>query len=182
MPTLNNVIFSVLLDPLAVNAANQFSIQLDNDTFDLLSTYAGGGVISRVSQIRIKTKQYNFYLQQGRNAFVQRVDFNVDRTDSGKILVDYFVSTAGNFLVEDGQATGMLLGTSVLQTSPYPSIPFEATASRLWHQIYLQADGECIQLYLYLDDALMRDNGVRTADFQLHAMVLHAMPTSSRLQ
>lgn len=183
IPNLNDLIYPVIDNATYPLTRNQFSVEIDPSiAVDFASTYNGGGVISRVSQIRIRTKEYNFYLQQGRNAFVQRVDFNIDRTDNGKILVDYFVSTSGNFLVEDGQATGMLLGTSVLTTSPYPSIPFEQNATRLWHPVYLQADGECIQLYLYLNDALMKDVGVRNSDFQLHAMVIHAMPTSSRLQ
>lgn len=180
---LNNKIYRVTA---SLTAANTFTINYPDPTsvVTIAGTYSGGGLIARVSNILIKTKEYNFYAQQGRNAYVSKVDFLVDRTDSGQMTVDFFVSTAVNSMIgdSDSSGTGSLLGTSILETTPYSLLPYEAIATRLWHPLYLQADGECIQLQVSMSDAQMRNTSIREADFQLHALCIHAQPTSQRLQ
>lgn len=152
-------------------------------------TYIGGGLISRVSQISIKTKEYNFYAKEGRNAYISKVDFMVDRTDSGQIQVEFYVSTALIPLLADSQGNGELLGTGTLDTYAYTlangaeaPIPFEETAVRLWHPVYFDADGEVVQLQLILNDTQMKDIDVRRSGFTLHAMSISAQPTSYRFQ
>lgn len=151
-------------------------------------TYKGGGLISRVSKISISTKQYNFYAKQGRNAYISKVDFMVDRTESGQIQVDFYVSTALTPLLQDSAANGVLLGTGTLDTFAYTlanntpaPIEYEKNATRLWHPVYFQADGEVVQLKLELSDEQMTDVDIRESDFTLHAMCITAQPTSNRL-
>ena len=173
---LNDSIFEITLI-----TQNTFSFTFDDGLGTILAgVYAGNGTISRVSNISITTKEYNFYASKGRNAYVSKVDFLVDKTDAGQIDVDYFISTSLNSMISSG--TGSLLGTTTLDTFPYPSIPFEADASRLWHPVYFQADGECVQLNIAMNDEQLRDVDIREADFQLHAMVFYAQPSSTRLQ
>jgi hypothetical protein len=160
---------------------------IDVNTFtiiapDIAGTYLGGGTIARVSRIDILTKQYNFYVAQGRNCYVSKVDFYVDRTADGQITIDFFPSSSNLSLVEEGTVTGAIVGTSVLDTSAYVSIPLEAQQDRLWHPVYLQAEGECIQLRIYLSDTQMVQSDVIFSDFQMHAMTFYAQPTSQRLQ
>jgi hypothetical protein len=171
---------------------------IDSDTFTIIApdilarlvapvseVYTGGGTISRVSRIDILTKQFNFYVEEDRNAMVERIDFLVDRTDSGEITIDYATSTSSpeaDGLIEAGQLTGTLLGNSVLSTSPYALYPLEFKQDRLWHPVYLWADGEAIQLRIYFSDQEMLDYNVVTAPFQLHAMTFFAAKSSSRLQ
>lgn len=144
--------------------------------------YQGGGLISRVSQINIKTKQYNFYAKDGRNSFVNKVDFLVDRTANGQLDVNYYVSTSIDNLLLDSINTGTLLGTGTLDTFPYPLIPLEATSTRLWHPVYLQAEGEVIQLELTMNSVQMLDPLIRESGFQLHAMCIYSDPSSFRFQ
>ena len=144
--------------------------------------YIGGGLISRVSQINIKTKQYNFYAKDGRNSFVNKVDFLVDRTTNGQIDVNYYVSTSIDNLLLDSANTGSLLGTGTLDTFPYPLIPLETTSARLWHPVYFQAEGEVIQFELTMNPVQMLDTNIREAGFQLHAMCIYSSPTSYRFQ
>jgi len=182
--SLNNKIFKIIK-------------RIDADTLQILvpptdqftGTYTGGGLISRVSNISIKTKEYNFYAEQGRNAYISKVDFMVDSTPAGQIQVDFYVSTATIPLLRDSQGDGSLLGTGTLDTFPYTlangteaPIPFEATAVRLWHPVYFDADGEVVQLQLVMNDAQMRDVSVRKSGFALHAMCISAQPTSYRFQ
>ena len=145
--------------------------------------YTGGGTLARVSVVDILTKEYNFYAEQNRNAYIPQVNFLVERTLSNSINVDYFVSTGGTSIVADGMTTGSLLGTSVLQTYPYDVnlAPLEQVQSRLWHPVYLQAEGECIQLRLYLGPKQLFNTENIFEDFQLHAMLFLAQPTASRL-
>lgn len=172
---LNGKIFQLIAGTVAPST---LTFIYDGGTL-LAGTYKGNGTISRVSNINIETKEYNFYQQQGRNAYVSKVDFLLDKTDSGAIMVDYFVSTSGDSMINSG--TGTLLGTSVLDTSAYIDVPFEANTSRVWHPLYFQADGECVQLQFYLSDDQMRSTAIRKSDFQLNAMCWYATP-SSRLQ
>ena len=176
-------------------AGNYFNTQIfqvltvtDKDNFTIgpnasfTGVYQGGGLISRVSQINIKTKQYNFYAQIGRNSFVNKVDFLVDRTTNGQIDVNYYVSTSSDNLLLNSANTGSLLGTGTLDTFPYPLIPLEATSTRLWHPVYFQAEGEVIQFELTMNSLQMLNPLIRQAGFQLHAMCIYSNPSSFRFQ
>ncbi len=179
---INGTIQRVMID--LTNANNFTFVFGDSNSPSLAGTYLGGGVISRVTNPEILTKAYNFYQEKGRNAAINKIDFLVDATASGKILVDWFVSTGADAMVSESSAisgTGCLLGTSVLDTSPYISIPLEADQSQLWHPAYISANGEFVQLYLHMDDTLQRSVLVRESPFQLHAMCFVTTPTS-RLQ
>lgn len=189
---LNNKIFEVII-PITQNT---FTFEYDDALGTIIAgTYAGNGVFARVSNILIRTKEYNFYVNQnmGQNIRFNKVYFLVDRTDAGQLQVDYFVSTAFNSMIADGGSLGTntLTGTSVLETTPYPTVPLEQTATRLWHPNYLWADGECIQLKLSMTTEQMTTvianpdgsiTGPALVDFQLHAMVIYADHASSRLQ
>jgi hypothetical protein len=172
---LNTQIFQVL----TVTDKDNFTIG-PNASFT--GVYQGGGLISRVSQINIKTKQYNFYAQIGRNSFVNKVDFLVDRTTNGQIDVNYYVSTSSDNLLLNSANTGSLLGTGTLDTFPYPLIPLEATSTRLWHPVYFQAEGEVIQFELTMNSLQMLNPLIRQAGFQLHAMCIYSNPSSFRFQ
>lgn len=161
--------------------------KVDNNTIDINSpfstgTYTGGGTAARVSEIDILTKEYNFYVDEGRNFYIQKVDFFVDRTANGQILVDYYTSSSSQSSYQQAASSGTLLGSSILETSPYSTIPFEATQERLWHPVYLQGDGEFVQLNLYLNDDQIRDPNIALSNFELHAMTFYTIPTASRLE
>jgi hypothetical protein len=178
---------------------------VDSNTITLLmvtsqdgsGTYTGGGTIARVSNINILTKEYNFYVDEGRNCYVAKADFLVERTSHGAITVDYYVSTAENAMVaesapESTGGTGANVGTNVLETSPYSTVPFEASQTRLWHPVYFQADGEFVQLNLYFNDTTdqrqgatlsqIRNPQIALDNFELHAITFSVTPTASRLQ
>jgi hypothetical protein len=116
----------------------------------------------------------------------------VDRTASNYIKVNYNLGTArGLGLPQDNLA---LLGNSQLETFPYALNPFEANQSQFWHNVYLSADGEFIQIQLVNDQnqpfnfTLSGNPATATTsygveqDFQMHSMIIYAQPTSSGLQ
>ena len=174
---LNGKIFKIY----DVSSKDAFVVEEYEDD-PVTGTYNGAGTVTRVSNINIVTKEYNFYSSQGRNAYVSKVDFQLDRTAEGEVAVDYYVSSGALKMVAQGQITGAALGTNILETYPYAIYPFEATQHRLWHPIYFQADGEFIQLSIYMTYDQMIDPAISESDFQLHAMIFYATPTASRLQ
>ncbi len=163
MGGINNMIALVV----AVVDVNNFIVLIPS----VVGTYTGGGTIARVSRVDIVTKQYNFYLNQGRNASVTRVDFFVDKTTEGQVTIDYYTSTANQ-----------IIGSQILETSPYALYPLESNQDQLWHPVYLLAEGEFIQLRIYMSDDQMIDNSIALSDFQLNAMTFYAQRTSDRLQ
>jgi hypothetical protein len=181
---LNNMIFKVHTNPFALDPNSFLIIYQDALGTVINGVYFGGGTMARVSQINLTTKEFNFYANKGRNAYVSKVDFLVDSTPFGQIEVDFFVSSAINSMVTDSGPTGTnsLLGTGNLETFPYPTVPLEIQQERLWHPVYFQADGEYIQLQLQLNEQQMLDFNVMICDFQLHALVVFAQPSSTRLQ
>lgn len=148
------------------------------DAIAFTGIYTGGGTLARVSNINIKTKEYNFYASKGYNAVVSKIDFLVDRTDSGEITVDYFVSTSDEGTIEasGSEGTNALVGLSTLETFAYDFIPYEASSTRLWRSVYIQAQGECIQLQLTMSEAEMKDVNIMNEDFELHGFIVNASP------
>lgn len=148
-------------------------------------TYTGGGVASRVSQINILTKQYNFYTGEDRSIYVSKIDFLVDKTKNGIVAIDFLNSSTANVSVSDGP------GSKYLETSPYDLIPLEKFQSRLWHPLYFYAEGQAVQFNFNMTGPFMFDyiinedgtiNYVALEDFQLHAMAIYTQRTSMRMQ
>ena len=199
--TLNRIVARVSVDPFLSGTPNSITVtSLDNlgQPMVMTGTYNGNGTLARVSNINLLTKQYNFFTSQDRNIYIPRVDFLVDKTENGQVTVDYLVSSTTLSLVSEGLGTlaspGPLPGNGTLDTKPYdPSLaPLERFQSRLWHPVYLYAEGQCVQLQIYMNNSQMYNYDLTTTtgqieyvalqDFQLNAMVFYATPTSSRMQ
>ena len=147
------------------------NIEIVEPIFTLPPTYIGGGTITRISKIDIHTKEFNFFIKQGMNVSVPRVDFLVDRTGEGEITIDIRPSSST-----------LSVDTFTLETSPYALYPLEATQDRLWHPVYTQLEGTGAQLRIYLSAKQMLDFNIIRADFQLGAMIFYAKVSSSRLE
>ncbi len=178
MAYLNGTIFPVF----SVTSVNVITI----NTFGGLvaGTYAGGGTAARVSNIQITTKRFNPYSDQGKSMYLARIDFAVQSTEAGAITVDYYPSSSNVSMLQGGVASGSIMGTSILETSPYSAAlyPLEQFQSLLWHPIYFQASGEFIQVALYFSADQMINPNVALSEFEIEGMVLHTAKTSERLQ
>lgn len=156
------------------------------DPIDVVGVYTGGGVVSRVSNISFSSKQWNPYIDKALNLQLAKIDFLVDTTSYGAINVEYF-SNAADWSIGDDAVTnqcnyGLNGGDTVLQTSPYVLLyPQEALQERVWHPMYFQGDGNCIQLKFSMTDDMMKTVNVAESPFQLHALLLHTKPTASTL-
>lgn len=191
---LTSVIARVSTDPYISNTPNTIVVSLlDNlsQPMQISGTYTGNGVIARVSNIIMLTKQYNFYTAADRNVYISKVDFLVDSTTNGKVTVDFLISSSGSSFLSEALSLGSILGDNTLDTSPYALVPFEQFQNRLWHPVYFYAEGECVQFNIFMSQQQMfnydldaNDQPTFTAlqDFQLNSMVIYAQPTSSRMQ
>jgi len=153
-------------------------IQITEASF--AGTYTGGGTMARVSQIDILTKRYNPYIKTGKNVSIDSVDFAVQKTTDGEITVDYYPSSSNTSMVEGGIVSGAILGTNILETSAYALVPLEASQDLLWHRVYFGAEGDSIQLRLYLDEAQMTDPAISESGFTLEGFILN-MSTTGRV-
>jgi hypothetical protein len=179
---INNQIFQITT-PTATNTF-EFTY-FDSALTNLAGTYAGAGVMARVSNISIKTKEFNFYAKQFKNAYISKVDFYVDKTASGAIQVNFYDSSSTQDMTADSIANNVILGTATLDTFGYNTaaspIPLEAQADRVWHPVYFQAEGNVIQFHLIMNDTQMRNVQIRECGFQLYAMAILAQSTTARL-
>ena len=192
---INNGIYQV-----TVLSSTQFNIVYSPFPPVIAGTYQGGGIMSRVSQISISTKEYNFYAKQGMNAAINKVEFMVDTTAATALCsldVNYYVSTSQSNLLVDSQpavGTGSILGQGTLDTFPYALYPYEATSSRKWSPVYINSVGEVISLKIQMNNEQMTTvipvlnpdstysyTGPTFENFELHSMVFYATP-SGRLQ
>ncbi len=160
--------------------------------FTFTGTYTGLGTIARVSLINIQSKDFNLYVGKDYNAYISRINFLVTKTNSNYIRVNYNIGTARSLGFP--QPNAALLGNSQLETSPYALAPYEQFQELIWHNVYLSADGEFIQIVLANDDdqpfnftltgdpATAATNYGIEQDFQMHSMIIYAQPTSSGLQ
>lgn len=146
--------------------------------------YAGGATAAKVSNLYIKSKEWNPYAESNRNVYIASIDFAVDRTSNGKVTVDYWASTAPVSMIQAGLDSTSLIGSGVLETSPYDPIyyPLEQYQTLLWHKMYFQSSGEFIQLVMYYSPEQMVNQDESQADFQLEGMTLICSPTDSRMQ
>jgi len=154
-----------------------------NITATFTGTYLGGGRVARVSRIDILSKQWNFYIDKGKNFYLAKIDFAVIKTDSGEITIDYYPSATELSMINSGQATESILGNNTLDTFAYSDLyPLEDSQKRLWHPVYFQTEGECVQIRIYLSDAQLSDKAVASSDFRLEGLIVSAAKTSERLQ
>lgn len=146
-------------------------IQVDQPGF--AGVYTGGGVASTVSRIDIITKRFNPYVQEGVNFSIDSVDFAVQKTTSGEVTVDYNTSSSMLSMVDESIVSNSILGLNILETYPYPIVPFEATQELLWHRVYCMTEGDSIQLRIYFSDDQMVIDRIISSNFELEGFILN---------
>lgn len=181
-PVAPYTVFVGIYQITSITDENNFIISAPDILASLAASqvYVGGATITRVSKIDFLTKQFNFFVKQMRNSYIQKVDCLVDRTTNGQITVDYRTGTSWEDNLPD-TVSGTLVGTNVLETTPYTLYPQEANQDRLWHPVYFQGNGNAVQFHFYLSPAQLTNINVVNSDFQLHALAIYATPTDSRL-
>ena len=178
---INGLIYKVI-----ATTANLLTIDLQPGQVAPIGIYTGEAVLTRVSQINIQTKDFNFYVKDNRNTAIYKVDFlvNSNRTlqEKSQIFVECSPSYSQLGLVDSAITSGCILGTGVLGLEPYPTVPLEAFQDQFWHPVYVNAEGESVQFTIYYTYEQMIDPNIVFAGFQLQAMTIYAMPTSYNMR
>lgn len=156
-----------------VNIVDDDNFTIDNSPA-VTGAYIGGGTIQLVSKVDIYSKQFNFYTNVGIGTAITKTNFLIDHVDGNELTIDYFSSTSAISLRNDGIATGALMGTSLLEMTSYDAQ--EAVQDRFWHAVYIQGQGENVQLRMYLSDEQMADPTITQTGFEIHGILIHASP------
>lgn len=166
------------------SVVNDDTVIVEDPDNTITGVYSGGGNSARVSRIDIVSKQWNPYVDQDRNASLAKIDFSVTRTQDGEITIDYAPSAAEISILNDSGPTGTnaRMGNGILETRPYSPGTLEDQQERLWHPIYFQVDGTCVQIRIYLSNEQMSDVEIADSQFELQGLVLYFMPTTNRIQ
>jgi len=180
---ITNINGAVLADGIykVINVTDEDTVDIDIDSS---GTYTGGGTVSRVSEVDIKSKEFNPYIKQGRDVHLSKISFYVSSSTAGEVTVDYYVSSSGLPLINEGNASGVLFGDSpnVLDLSPYFLEPLEYTQQRYWHSLSFEAEGENVQIRIHHSESQMKDPAISLSGFTLHGMILYTLPTSERVR
>lgn len=201
MAFLNGSIFDVdsVIDKDTVTIDTNGRIDVNGNPIAplLAGTYAGGGTAARVSNIQIKSKDWNPYVDQDRSFYLAKIDFFVVKTEpqfdvdgiqiplsGGQITVDYYPSSSDVPMIQEGVTTGSIMGNSILETTPYDPLlyPFEKYQDLLTHPVYFQTVGTFIQIGMSFTLSQMLNPNVSLVEFEIQALALYTQPTSIRLE
>ena len=178
---MNGLTFTGDGDPLYIVvaidiAAHTVIINTEFSNCAITGTYTGGGLAARVSNPNILTKRFNPYMQKAQGVYLAKVDFYVEKTAAAAITVDYYSSASELSMINAGAVSGSQLGTNILETSAYASVPFEAVQTKLWHSVYFQTVGENVQLNLSLSNEQLVTAAIARDGFKMDGMILYTMP------
>lgn len=134
--------------------------------------YKGGGTLSRVSRISIKSTAWNPYIKQGKNVSLSKIIFGVKKTGSGEITVNFIPSQADISMESDAS-----LGTGILETKPYALVPLESEQALLWHSVYFLAEGNSIQIHMTWSDTQMLNKSIVMSEFEIQGIILETSAT-----
>lgn len=170
---LSKSIFSVI-QLIDANTIWISTVIPDTAGVDALSgTYKGKGTAARVSRIEVVSKQWNPYLSTGKGLYLAKILFAVTATEQASIQVDYNSDASEeDFVFDSGpNGTNARIGTSILDTYHYDG--FDTYASeRLWHPVYFQGKGNCVQIRMYYNDAQMSVPLSSLANFEVQGIML----------
>lgn len=160
------------------------TITIDTNGLLTSGTYAGAGTCARVSNIQIKSKQWNPYIDQDRGFYLAKIDFGVIKTVTGEITVDYYPSSTDIPMIQEGMDSGSILGNNILETRPYSQnlYPLETFQELLWHPIYFQTSGTFVQIGMSFSLDQMVNPNISLVGFEIQGLALYTQPTSWRLE
>lgn len=171
---VNTVTVSINGFVFVVKRIDANTIKIDQ-TFS--GTYTGGGKLSRISNITIKTKQFNPGTPIGQQSKFAYIDFLLDQTDFGEVTLDYAIDTSPNGVFQDLIAPGIVLGNAILYTRKEDIDLRQVDQQQIWHRFYTQAQSEFIQLFFSMSDTQMKDLHISRSQFILHMYLIYVAPT-----
>lgn len=136
--------------------------------------YTGGGQITKISNIDIQTKIFNFF-QNDQRARLSKIDFYTDVTKYGQFSVDIMPDSsniAANQPLPDNPQSNVVL------TSPNPYQIGEGAETLF--RLYADVAAQTVQFKFYMSDAQMAVDAINASDIDISAFVV-TMRSGGRL-
>lgn len=153
---------------------------VDSDTVVLdttfTGTYTGAGKLSRISNIKLLSKQFNPGTPIGQQFRLPYIDFLLNRTINGELSVDYLLNTSSGDSIQDQVGSETLLGSDILYTKKEDTQTFQPMQQQIWHRYYVQSQAQFLQFLIFMSDEQMRDKSISQSDFELHAIIFYVQP------
>lgn len=128
------------------------------------TVYIGGGLVTLLPKMRLKTKDFNPYMAKGLQMKMNYVDFLVDTKTSGIVSINLYLDTS--------QVKGNLLVGNVSVQSAATS-PFYLPNSNIsWHRFFANTVGQFVSVEVTYNDDLMNTATTHYEDFTLNAMIV----------
>lgn len=187
LTNLNDVIFRVTVidgDTVTLEYLDPADSVIKNVNVGATGLYVGGGKITVLNNMKISTKLFAPFYEQGGQARLGYVDFLLDNTSDGEIISNVFIDECTSVSLTDTSTTTGTLGSYIVKTRPENNtlILFQAGQDKIWHRQYVQAICQNFQINLTLSDAQMFNETVATSGFVLHALVLYVSKNARLVQ
>lgn len=163
---LLNLTFTPVIVSSAVNI-RVVSYDADQGLAPVATTgvYGGGGQITKISNLSISTKYFNFFGNDQR-ARLSKIDFYVDKTDSGQFTCNIFGDSSDvpiNTPLSDNPESNVVLTTiNQYQIGSGDEVIF---------RMYGQCTAQTIQAELTFSDQQMAVTAINRCDVELLAMI-----------
>lgn len=133
--------------------------------------YYGGGEISKINGINVKTKYFNFF-PQGQKSRVKWIDFYTDTTDFGEFTADIYID--GNTSQPMNVPVSNNPNSNVVLTKPYNAVINDS--DNQIYRFYCETSGQTHQLGLRLKDQQMAHNIINQSDIDIPSIIFWARP------
>ena len=132
--------------------------------------YTGGGEITKISNIDLQTKIFNFFGQDQR-ARLSKIDFYTDRTSNGQFTCNVFADSS-NVIANEPLSDNLQSNVVLTSANPYQIGNGEQAIYRLYADVMAQS----IQLQLTMSDRQMAVDEINGSDIDLSAMIFTLRP------
>lgn len=134
-------------------------------------TYIGGGLVALFPKMDILTKDFNPFLQEGKQTKIGYLDILSEQTQTAQVTIELYADT---FLGEKGN---MLVGQDKMITYRNPTLPSVSDpADLVWNRFFATLFGQFISARITYDDSQMNDTTILNQPFVMPAMIFWMKP------
>lgn len=151
------------------------NIVVDDLNLDLTGMYIACGELTVINNFTVRTKFFQPFWQIGKSLRLQVVDFLLQQTDNGEVIVNLYKDL--NLTVSESDPnSGGILGSNILFTKPETGIVSQNFQQDIWHRFYSFAQGQGVLIELTMNDTQMRNANISSSNFVMQGLVLYVEP------
>jgi hypothetical protein len=132
-------------------------------------TYIGGGKVTLLPRMNIKTKDFNPFMEQGKQVKTGYIDLLVDPASGGQINIQLYGDTATR---EQGN---LLVGQTKLSLAE-PSQFYAPAQAINWRRFYSTLFGQFISMQITYNEDQMNDRTIVNSPFVMNAIIFWFKP------